>query len=158
MLDPEDRVIFGCRTCRDAGRVYIGPREGPCPECSSWPPEKREDMIRAATRAKAEKPSITTADLTDDERELLKEWTLCNPHTSQLTFLTWIEGRRYDPSKDEEFLKEARKKFKKWEFLRFSSTEGPLPARIRHALETGETKHLTSAEKECYLAQKGSER
>lgn len=118
MLEPEDREIYACRTCHDYRRVYVGPSETTCQECAGWPEEKRAEVLRNATRDRAEKPSITSADLTDEEKEIFSEWVIQHPHVHKLTLLTWIEGRRYDPAKDEEFLKEARKRFKKWKFLR----------------------------------------
>jgi hypothetical protein len=127
--------------------VYVGRTERRCPECESWPPEKREDILRAETKARAEKPSITTADLTDDERKTLKEWTISYPNTSQMTLLTWIEGARYNPSEDKEFLAEARKRFKKWKFLRLTN-DGPPPQWAKNALASGSNEGLSSEEKE----------
>lgn len=119
MLEPDDRLVIACRTCRDFGMVYDGPGEKKCPECSGWSDEVRADLLKEATRRAAEKPSITMADLTDEEKALFAEWVVMHPRVHKLTLLTWIEGRRYDPSKDEEFLVEARKRFKKWKFLTF---------------------------------------
>jgi len=153
----ERREIHACRTCYDYGRVAVGVSEHECPECSSWDADKRADMLKQAVRDQADKPSISPADLTDDEKELLKEWTLCHPHVSQMTLLTWIEGRRYDPSKDQEFLAEARKRYRKWEFLRFSNVEGGIPSRIKHALQTGEKSHLSKPELEYLQSLRGGE-
>ena len=115
---PTREVVHACRTCNDFGWVTDGYKDEKCPECSVWNEDKRVEMLKQAIRRSAEKPSITTADLSDDERATLREWTLKHPEASELTMLTWIEGRRYDPARDQEFLVEARKAFKKWKFLR----------------------------------------
>lgn len=147
MREPEERGIKACRTCRDFGHVYRGAVTVPCPECSVWPQGKRADLLKLATKELAEKPSITESDLSDEEIALLAEWTTLYPNTHKLTFLTWIEGRRYDPEKDPVFLAEARKRFKKWQFLR-NSNEGPVPAWAEHALRTGDYEGLSNIETE----------
>ena len=87
--------IVACKTCRDFGKVYDGPKTVPCPECSVWPEGHRAEMLREATKREAEKPSITETDLSDDERALMAQWAVDHPHVHRLTLLTWIEGRRY---------------------------------------------------------------
>lgn len=140
--------IVACKTCRDFKRVYDGgPVSVPCPECSTWPPEKRIDLLREATRRDAQKPSITESDLSDSEKELMAKWSDAHPNVHKLTLLTWIEGRRYDPKEDPEFLAEARKAFKKWHFLR-NETDGPIPDWAKTALATGQTSHLTKNDRE----------
>ena len=157
MLDPRDREIFACRTCRDFGFVYDGPTTVECPECSAWPPDKKHELLRAATRQTAEKPEISMADLTPDERALMAEWVVAHPHVHELTLLTWIEGRRYDPSKDPDFLSVARKKFKKWRFLRYASVEGPTPDWVKHCMKTGEVSHLPEHDRQYILELKASQ-
>lgn len=147
MLEPDDRTVFACRTCHDFKRVYAGRKDVPCPECSAWPPEKRDIMLRSATKDKAEKPSIREVDLSDDEKALMKEWQSLHPSVNDLTLLTWIEGRRYDPEKDEAFLAEARKRFKKWQFYR-NSNEGPVPEWAQAALATGDMKDLSKNDRD----------
>lgn len=154
MLDPKDREVVSCKTCRDFGKVYDGKLTVDCPECSCWPPDKRAEMARYATKAIAEKPSITEADLSDSEKDLFAQWTLDFPHVHRLTLLTWIEGRRYDPLKDEEFLAEARKRYKKWLFYRHSN-EGCLPEWVRYALATGDTSSLTKVDRQYVEELKG---
>jgi hypothetical protein len=147
MLEPEQREIVACRTCGDHKRVQAVHESIPCPECKDWPKEKRDDLMRAATRAHAEKPSISETDLSDQEAALVAEWGVLHPGVHRLTLLTWIEGRRYDPAKDPEFLAEARKRFKKWQFLRHSD-EGPRPEWVLNAIQTGNTAGLCAADKQ----------
>lgn len=139
--------IHACRTCGDFKKVYDGPRTIDCPECASWPDEKRRDLLRNATREHAEKPSINDSDLSDAEKDLIAEWTVAHPHVHRLTFLTWIEGRRYDPSKDPDFLAEARKRFKKWQFLRHGY-EGRRPEWVENAVRTGDVSGLSKADRQ----------
>lgn len=139
--------IFACKTCRDFGRVDTGHEAILCPECASWPPEKRRDILREATRRDAEKPSITESDLSDAEKLIFAGWMEAYPNVHRLTLLTWIEGRRYDPEKDEGFLAEARKQFKKWQFFRFTR-EGRAPEWVENALSTGDISGLSKAERQ----------
>lgn len=139
--------IVACKTCRDFGKVYDGPKTVPCPECSVWPEGHRAEMLREATKREAEKPSITETDLSDDERAMMAQWAIDHPHVHRLTLLTWIEGRRYDPEKDEAFLAEARKRFKKWQFYR-NSNEGPVPEWAQAALAAGDMKGLSKSDRD----------
>jgi len=147
MLDPEERNIYACNTCHDFKRVYAGKKDVECPECSGWTDDQRTTLRRSATRDRAEKPSIRAEDLTQDERNLVAQWRLDYPLVHELTLLTWIEGRRYDPAQDMVFLSEARKSFKKWQFLR-NSHEGPAPEWARNALATGSTGGLSKTDVE----------
>jgi hypothetical protein len=147
MREPTSREIYACRTCHDFKRVYADRATVECPECKAWPQEKREDLLRNATRERAEKPSIRASDLTDEERAIVAQWRIDHPLVHELTLLTWIEGRRYDPEKDPEFLAEARKRFKKWQFLR-NSNEGPISGWAQHALLTGDVSGLSKTDRE----------
>lgn len=140
--DAVDHRPVGCRTCGDYKKVYSGVALRDCRECSSWSAEHRTDMLKQATRRDAEKPSIRLVDLSDEEKALVKEWRLLHPHVHELTLLTWVEGMRYDPSKDPGFLADARKRFKKWQFLR-NSNEGPVPGWALAALEAGDYSGLS---------------
>lgn len=154
MLEPSEREIYACRTCHDFKRVHAGNRDVECPECAGWDAEKRDHLLRQATKERAEKPSIRMADLSDDERALVAAWRLEHPNVHELTLLTWVEGRRYDPEKDPEFLAEARKRFKKWQFLR-NSNEGPVPDWAKTAISTGQTGHLSKSDREYVESLKG---
>jgi hypothetical protein len=57
---------------------------------------------------------ICELDLTPEEFKVFETMKVLNPHASKATVLSWMEGQRYDPAKDEEFLVEARQKFKEW--------------------------------------------
>lgn len=146
MLDPEERTAYGCRDCRDVGRVLNGHAEIDCPGCSAWDEERREQARAADLARRGEKPTLRESGLTAEEREVLAEWRLTFPRTSGLTLLLWIEGRRYDPAGDAEFLALAKRRLAKWRFLRAASNEGAIPSRLQHALSTGETAHLTEEE------------
>lgn len=154
MLEPEDRDIYACRTCHDYKRVHTQKESIECPECKGWDADKRNDLLRQATKARAEKPSIRMSDLSDEERALVAQWRVEHPRVHELTLLTWIEGRRYDPAKDPEFLAEARKRFKKWQFLR-NSNEGPIPDWAQFALASGSTAHLSKTDAEYVESLKG---
>lgn len=142
MFDPAERQIFACRTCFDHGWLANGRASVKCPECSGWDEYKRKAAFMAETARRGEKPTISAADLTQEEKDLVAMWEIDHPHTNRLTLLTWIEGRRYDPSKDADFIAEARKKFKKWQFLR-NSNEGPIPGWAQEALRTGDYEGLS---------------
>lgn len=42
-MAPDDRIPYGCRTCRDIGLLLDGQREVPCPCCKGWTRQVRED-------------------------------------------------------------------------------------------------------------------
>lgn len=147
MLESSSREIFACNTCRDFKRVSNGHKDVPCHECNGWPQEKREELLRVATRDRAEKPTIRMADLTAEERDIVAGWRIAHPHVHELTLLTWIEGRRYDPEKDQEFLVEARKRFRKWQFLRHSD-EGRRPEWVENALRTGDLGGISTVDRQ----------
>jgi hypothetical protein len=59
-------------------------------------------------------PTISQMDLTPEEFKVYRKYQYEYPNVANRTILSWIEGQRYQPSKDEEFLKDARQKFKDW--------------------------------------------
>jgi hypothetical protein len=59
-------------------------------------------------------PDLTEIDLTPSEFKVFKKMREENPKVSKLTLLSWLEGQRYDPSKDPDFLQDARQKFRDW--------------------------------------------
>ena len=67
-------------------------------------------------RPKPKLPEIQVRDLSEEEAAVFREWRASGHH--ELDCLRWIEGRRYDPAKDETFLAHARIEFKRWRFLR----------------------------------------
>jgi len=147
MLEQIGREIVACRKCSDYKRVYADRECVPCPDCAGWDVETRLKILKDATRAGAEKPSIRMVDLSDEEKVLMAKWAVEHQNVHELTLLTWIEGRRYDPKDDPEFLAEARKAFKKWHFLR-NETDGPIPDWAKTALATGHVSHLTKNDRE----------
>lgn len=146
MLEPEERVAYGCRVCRDVGLVADGLSEEKCPACSAWDEERRDQAYSADLARRGEKPSLRESDLTREELEILAGWRVTFPRASGLTLLLWIEGRRYSPAADPEFLALVGRKLREWRFISAGSNEGAVPGRIAYALRTGETEHLTVAE------------
>ena len=148
MLEPDERMSYGCRTCRDVGRVAVGLAEKPCPDCSGWDEDRRGMALTVDLARRGEKPILRMGDLSAAELAVVGEWQELFPRASDLTLLLWIEGRRYRPSEDAEFLALVRRRLAKWQFHRDGAHEGVVPSRLRHALATGETKHLTDGERE----------
>lgn len=86
----------------------------PCDACGTLTPDEYDRFTRDAWIKNTKPPGICELDLTNAELDIYKRMKQQNPHASKTTVLSWIEGQRYDPAKDEEFLKEAREKFKEW--------------------------------------------
>lgn len=118
MLEPEERTIYACRTCRDHRLLMDGPKDVKCHDCAGWDEGTRLSHLRAETARRGEKPSITVNDLTDEEEEVYTMWRRNHPDAHQLTILTWIEGCRYNPREDVDFLALCDRRIKKWRFLR----------------------------------------
>ena len=76
--------------------------------------ERYENFRRVRWAETRKPPEINVMDLTNDELKVFKTWQTEHPNISKMTLLTWIEGRRYDPTTDVEFLEIARQKFKEW--------------------------------------------
>jgi hypothetical protein len=98
------RVI--CFRCDDYRVVQVGHESAPCPACGT------DEQRRALFRERAVMPAISTDSLDETEKDLVREWRARGFH--ELDCLRWIEGRRYDPLKDAEWLKEARAHWKAW--------------------------------------------
>jgi hypothetical protein len=86
----------------------------PCGTCGTLSDDEYDRFRREAWTRDHVPPTICEMDLTDAEVPIFKRMREQNPNASKLTVLTWIEGQRYDPAKDPEFLAEARAKFKEW--------------------------------------------
>ncbi len=133
MLNPVERLAFACRTCFDVGKVSFGTHDGECPSCSSLTGGERTARLRADTAQRVSKPGIRESDLTTQEREEFGRLRACHTEAHSLTILVWIEGRRYDPAKDVEFLALCERRLRKWRFLRLTN-DGPLPGWAASAL------------------------
>ena len=96
-------------------------------------------------RLKAHPSDVRPADLTEKEMALWDRWSAegYNP----LDGLRWVEGQRYDPSKDEEFLTDAREKFRQWRRDAVDRHEGLEPEWLLRALK-GEKVEMNSSQKE----------
>lgn len=81
------------KNCRDTAR---------CPRCGSF----NEDSYRSFRAAHFEKvnsfPEITQSDLSADEATFYLDQVRAGHN--KITVLGWIEGRRYDPSRDDDFV------------------------------------------------------
>jgi len=104
-------VSPACKTCNDFRNVQDGPRgTKPCPDCGILRFHDKEDngeaylKFRAAAYERAHaRPEVDQNNLSADEAAFYLEQTRAGHN--KITVLSWIEGRRYDPSKDEEFVK-----------------------------------------------------
>ena len=146
MLNPIERLAFACRTCWDVRRVSFGDVEGGCPDCSSLTDGERVARLRADTAARAPKPEIREADLTAAERNEFHRLRSIHPDAHPLTVLAWLEGRRYAPADDPEFVALCERRLAKWRFTRLNIT-GPDPGWLRAAL-AGEPVTLNESERE----------
>lgn len=117
MLEPDERTIYACRTCRDHGKLMDGPKDINCPNCSAWGADQRLAVLRAEMAQRGEKPSIGVSDLTEDELDVYATLRRNHPDAHQLTVLVWIEGRRYNPREDAEFLALCDRRIRKWRFI-----------------------------------------
>ena len=86
----------------------------PCDRCGLLTEDEYQRFKRDAWIKNQTPPTICELDLTPEEFKVCETLKALNPHASKATVLSWMEGQRYDPSKDEEFLREARQKFKEW--------------------------------------------
>jgi hypothetical protein len=76
--------------------------------------EEYDEFGRRRWAESQKPPEITLLDLTPGEFKTYELMRVQNPKASKMTVLSWTEGQRYDPSKDEEFLGEAREAFRVW--------------------------------------------
>lgn len=127
MLNPEERIPFACRSCWDHRVVWTGHREIPCPLCSTWDADRRREELRADTARRAVKPGIDQMDLTPEEFERYLALKRTRPDANNITVLAWVEGQRYRPEEDPEFLGLVERRLAKWRDGR--ETEGPEPSR-----------------------------
>lgn len=97
-----------CLVCDDL-RVVQG-RFGAaqsCPSCGEMGPESYAAFRRDRYRETRPEPELSILDLTPEEFAVFRAWQVDHAQTSKLTLLSWIEGRRYEPRKDPEFVAEV---------------------------------------------------
>jgi hypothetical protein len=110
---------YACPKCHDLRvmtRAVAARKDNlvPCDKCGLMPPEEYE-RFRRDEWAKHQPPiGISQMDLSNEELVVYNQMKTDHPHVAKTTILSWIEGRRYDPSKDPEFLATARQAFKEW--------------------------------------------
>ena len=102
---------FNCSRCHDTRHLTRSARAhlsdlAPCPVCGSLPPDEYERFKRDAWSKNHTTPAICELDLNPAEFLAYQRMRAEHPNFSKLTVLTWIEGQRYDPSKDPTFLPE----------------------------------------------------
>jgi hypothetical protein len=104
-----DYLRFICGTCRDL-RVLAAPEGTPgtvqCPACGT-DEQRRELFIKNKTM-----PEICVSDLTPEEQDLFRGWRIRGHH--ELDCLRWIEGRRYNPKEDAEFMADVKVRLDEW--------------------------------------------
>lgn len=128
MINPFARPP-ACPVCDDTRMVTSSVRAreadvSPCPRCGADPhprePESKESrerydhFVRTRFIETSVAPAISQLDLTPEEFKTYQRLRDEHPEASGTTVLSWIEGQRYDPSKDEEFMRDAREHFRKW--------------------------------------------
>jgi hypothetical protein len=69
--------------------------------------EKFDQLRRSAFVANNAYPSITCDDLTEQERKVFDLWRVTHPMCANASLLSWIEGLRYRPNEDKDFLREV---------------------------------------------------
>lgn len=108
------RMNYSAGPCRVCGCSCAVPAKGETrsEQCSGC--TKHRDLVRALWSLYRERPTIQEQDLTAAELVVIAEWRARHPHTAMLTMLGWIEGRRYDPAKDKDFLKEEFELIGQW--------------------------------------------
>lgn len=103
--------------------------------------------MRRAVAALAPKPGISEADLTDEEFRAFRELRLAHPQANRLTVLAWLEGRRYDPTKDPAAVRDVERRVASWRFKR-CAFEGPTPGWVESALRGEKVPGMNACEKE----------
>jgi hypothetical protein len=86
----------------------------PCPACGNFNAEEYDRFRREAWARDQAPPSICELDLSREELETLRRWRRENPTASKLTVLSWIEGQRYEPAKNPEFMADVEVRLKAW--------------------------------------------
>ena len=109
-----------CLRCNDTRRLTKSARAHesdtlPCDRCGNFNDDEYQRFRQDAWVRSHEPPTISQIDLTPEEFVVYNRMREQNPQASKTTVLMWMEGQRYDPSKDEGFLAVAREEFKKWQ-------------------------------------------
>lgn len=86
----------------------------PCDKCGLLNDEEYDRFRRDAWIRDSVPPAISQLDLTPEEFKTYEMMRLHHPKASKSTLLSWMEGQRYNPAEDVEFLEDARAKFKEW--------------------------------------------
>jgi hypothetical protein len=93
--------VCGC-TCQK--RVNGETPSAPCQGCIM-----SADLKHDANRRYYNPTTLCELDLTVGELATLRMMRAAHPNTPKPVVLSWIEGQRYDPSKDEDFVAEVKR-------------------------------------------------
>lgn len=129
-----------CSACNDTRLIarYPTARKDdllPCERCGLLVTDEYERFRRDAWSRSHSAPTICELDLTPEEFVIYERMRAEHPNVSKLTVLSWTEGQRYDPSKDQEFLNQARDEFRKW---RDARDKADTEYRATHPYSTGD--------------------
>jgi hypothetical protein len=110
----------GCATCDDTRHVAARDYSATgCPVCGCTcskrlkgepPPElcsgciTSRNLKRDAFHRFAAPPTLLELDFSIDELAAYRQLRAAHPNASRLTVLGWIEGQRYEPAKDPDFI------------------------------------------------------
>jgi hypothetical protein len=103
-----------CETCNDFRRVECRHKVETCPACGHLVDDAYADLRRGRYRDTHGLPEITVADLSPTEWEEFTRLRTAYPDASKLTVLGWLEGRRYHPRDDPQFLEDAETELVAW--------------------------------------------
>jgi hypothetical protein len=110
---------YSCDRCRDSRTLtrHTTARKAdlvPCDKCGLLSPEEYDRFTKDAWMKNHTAPGICELDLTEVELAVFRVIRREHPGLSKTTVLSYIEGQRYEPSKDAAFTEEARMKFREW--------------------------------------------
>ena len=87
-----------CTRCGGEGVGWLNGKPSPCPSCGNLDADKREDEMIFDRHRNSPPVALSTSDLTQEERGLIKLWRAkYGRRYGDDILLSWIEGRRYDP-------------------------------------------------------------
>jgi len=104
-----------CPACLDMRRVTNhGWADIACPRCGAMEQDAYETFLANHVKRTARQPDITQLDLTEEEFALYTLWRKTFPHTHSKTLLSWLEGQRYVPEEDAEFMRDCNAALERW--------------------------------------------
>lgn len=116
--NPWAEGLLICHVCQDTRRVALGERADgsrSCPYCGTA--EQFAALFRERHAWKIPDLEEVKRTLTTEERAELAASAALHPRAHELTRLSWIEGRRYNPRDDGAFLRRCARELRKAHFL-----------------------------------------